>query len=47
MKNKKLIIGINIALVIAVIIGDIFYINIGKLWIKGTASFGFVLIGGH
>ena len=45
MKNKKLIIGINIALVIAVIIGDIFYINIGKLWIKGTASFGFVLIG--
>lgn len=45
MKNKKLIIGINIALIIAVIIGDIIYMDYGRLWLKGTASFGFVLIG--
>lgn len=45
MKNKKLIIWINIALTIAVIIGDIIYMNYGKLWLKGTTSFGFVLLG--
>lgn len=45
MKNKKLIIGINIALIIAVVIGDIIYMDYGRLWLKGTTSLGFVLIG--
>ncbi len=43
MKNKFLI--LNIILSLLIIVGDVCYIEIGQLWIKGVTSAGFVLLG--
>lgn len=42
---KKTINIINLCLIISVLIGDVFYILQGSLWIKALTSAGFVLLG--
>ena len=44
-KKNTIFIGISIALCILVIIGDVFYIIYGGLWLKSITSAGFVLLG--
>ena len=41
---KKLVLLCNLLLTLLVLIGDVFYICNGKLWVKSITSIGFVLI---
>lgn len=44
-KNKKIILGVNVALILAVFVGNYFYHTVGGLLIKTLCSGGFALIG--
>ncbi len=42
---KKSVLITNLILILAVLVGDVFYILNGSIWVKGLTSLGFVAIG--